>query len=263
MDKYFKESTKISIYYFSGTGNTQIISNRITEKLNELRFSAVSHKIEETESVSVNQNEILGIGFPIACFSTYPIVFDFLKKLPDVEGVPVFGFCTMAGLSLIGIIDEVRSILLRKGYTPIGFSKFRMPPNLFIKMPESLNRRQIEKGFQQADNFCCMLVDGRLNWSRKLPGSKLIFMLASALLKLTELQIHQKYLKIRIDHNTCNKCGLCVKKCPLHNITLDDSVTIGNKCQYCLRCVATCPQKATFAVLTPKNHHYRAENSNL
>jgi ferredoxin len=58
-------------------------------------------------------------------------------------------------------------------------------------------------------------------------------------------------------------CIWCIKKCPAHNITLDEKIIIGNKCQYCFRCVAVCPVMATFGVLSPKSLHYRAEYSNL
>lgn len=252
---------KVSIFYFSGTGNTQIIASRISKKFQEFGFESTVNIIEKTSSVSFDKDTMVGIGFPIASFVTYRVALDFIKKLPEVNGIPVFGFCTMGGASLWGIIDEVRNILDRKGYKPIGFYEFRMPLNIFIKLPEKMNKSRIEKSFKKADHFVSTLVSGKIGWNKKLIGSKLIYLTGAAIFKLADLKIHQKLLKVRVDHNRCVKCGICAEKCPVNNIQMQDKIVIGDRCQYCFRCVAVCPEEATFGIVTIKNHHYRAEGS--
>lgn len=254
---------KVSIFYFSGTGNTQIIAKRIDAKFKESGFISSVSKMEETRPVFIDNDTIVGIGFPIASFVTYKVAFDFIRKLPEVDGVPIFGFCTMGGASLWGIIDEVRRILVRKGYKPVGYQEFRMPLNIFAKFPEKMRKSRIEKGFQQADGFVNALIEKKSKWNEKFIGSKLIYLMSAGIFKLADLKIHQKLLKIRVDHNRCVKCGICVEKCPINNIQMNDKIVIGDRCQYCFRCVAVCPKQATFAILTPKNHHYRAEFSDL
>lgn len=44
---------------------------------------------------------------------------------------------------------------------------------------------------------------------------------------------------------SCNKCGLCAKKCPVQAIdAADPSKTDTGICISCMRCIAVCPQKA-------------------
>jgi len=259
MDNDRRIRRNITIYYFSGTGNTRCIAERLAARFNAGTSYSVVKRMEEVETVTVEPEEMIGIGFPIAAFSTYPVVFDFLGKLPTVPDNPVFGFCTMGGASLIGIIDEVRHRVRKLGFTPAGFCEFRMPLNIFFSFPDAFCRTRVMKAAQQADSFADALADGKTVWKRKLPGSELIFLLADGLFRLTGTKLHQRLLKIRINDEKCTRCGICMRKCPVGNITMDCRITVGNRCQYCLRCVAVCPHDATHAILSPKSLHYRVE----
>jgi flavodoxin/ferredoxin len=263
MNTVFSQDKTITIYYFSGTGNTQIIADKIIEQFKEKGFSIKGKRIEEVGSIEVNNNEIIGIAFPVAAFSTYPFVFRFIHNLPPVKSIPLFGFSTMGGTSFGGIVGELRSILSRKGYSPVGFREFVMPPNIFVKIPEAMRKRRIERSFQKANSYVDMLISGKARWNRIPLVSRLMFVINSQMFKLTELHIHQKLLKIRVDHGMCTRCGICVTKCPARNITSNSKIIIGNKCQYCFRCVAVCPSAATFGVLSPRSLHYKAEHSHL
>ena len=44
---------------------------------------------------------------------------------------------------------------------------------------------------------------------------------------------------------SCNGCGLCMRNCPAHAITLRDGKPIwAAQCFQCLRCINECPQQA-------------------
>ena len=47
-----------------------------------------------------------------------------------------------------------------------------------------------------------------------------------------------------IDKNLCVDCGLCAKKCPVHNINVDSKPQWGNRCTMCLACYHACPYHA-------------------
>ena len=50
--------------------------------------------------------------------------------------------------------------------------------------------------------------------------------------------------KLKIDDN-CIGCGLCVKNCPMGNLSLKDGKAVSaNRCAMCYRCISTCPKQA-------------------
>lgn len=53
--------------------------------------------------------------------------------------------------------------------------------------------------------------------------------------------------KIISDKEKCRRCGLCVKKCPVHALSLNPNAVCNHKiCIKCLCCVEVCPYKAIY-----------------
>lgn len=82
---------------------------------------------------------------------------------------------------------------------------------------------------------------------------------------MTSIQIPNQVLSIKIDHNKCNMCMKCVedngKFCPKNLFYVDKVKKNGEetdgirfkfkeiaKCQGCLKCELSCPQKALKSV---------------
>lgn len=84
----------INAYYFSGTGNTEKLATHFINTLRQQGFETSLQKMEDSPSIKNNKDNTLGLMFPVAIQSTYPIVWDFIKKLPPGEGRNVFMFDT-------------------------------------------------------------------------------------------------------------------------------------------------------------------------
>ena len=70
----------IDFYYFSGTGNTLLVVKKMAETFEKNGINVNLHKIEESNTEDVNLEHTIGIAFPVAVLSTYPFVWEFIKK---------------------------------------------------------------------------------------------------------------------------------------------------------------------------------------
>jgi ferredoxin/flavodoxin len=252
---------RIKVYYFSGTGNTQLVAGKIVETFERRGFTAALFSMEDAGPIVIDDDEIIGIGFPVAVFTTFPIVFRFLERIAPAQGNGAFVFDTLAGTSMGGIIGRMKRILRGKGFTPLGCREFRMPPNIFFHYPEPKCRERISKSLALAERFVDELIAGKGRWKEIPLLSYLLPHLSGSIYNLTQSRWHQRNLKMKLDRAKCNSCGICAEKCPLNNIEIGDTAVIGDRCQYCFRCAGICPRGAIHGVASPRTLHYLARGA--
>lgn len=235
------EKKKISIYYFSGTGNTYTICKEICRIFNARNYEAELIAMTEIDPRQVKTDAIIGLAFPVAVQSTFPLVWDFIEKMPETTGTKVFMFDTMQMFSG-GVVGPLKKQLSAKGYNCIGAMEFKMPSNMRTKERSDYSSSLIiEKSINKAEKFVESLINETSSWIR-IP-------LASDLMRQISVgeslwQRMSEYLSV--DREECIKCGLCQKVCPVDSIKMnEDNYPRNNKnCISCMRCVNYCPNNA-------------------
>ena len=231
----------IDLYYFSGTGNTLLAAREMQKVFSEKGLSCVLHRIEVSNPQKIDLSHTIGLAFPIAAFTTYPLVWDFVNRMPEAKGTKAFALSTMGGLSLCAM-GPLKRILKQKGYQPIGARQVAMPSNLWYKKYDPAKvQKTINNGQRTARNFALDLVVGKARWI-KVP---LIPDILFPLFKSKKVwQSTPGYVKVNQDK--CTKCALCVDMCPVGAIQLNENLVISNACQWCMRCISYCPEKALY-----------------
>ena len=236
------ETRPIEFYYFSGTGNTLLVVRAMAETFRELGYLVTLHRLETASPQDVPLDHTLGLAFPVAEQSTYPLVWDFARALPSTQGTPVFMVDTMLAYSG-AIVGPLRKTLADKGYTPTGACEIVMPNNLYPRrINQARNEVKIARGLDKARRYARQLSEGAARWGRipllpdlfhALAGSKLTWKATSAIGR-----------RLIVDEALCNQCGLCAELCPVGNIVLSPYPRYLDKCQQCMRCVSFCPTEA-------------------
>lgn len=249
----------VDVYYFSGTGNTLLVAKKMIETFQENGIDVEIHKIEDSNPSLIDLEHIIGIAFPVAIFSTYPFVWNFIRSLPTAKGTEIFMVDTLGGFSG-GIVGPLREIVKKKGYNPIGAKEIQMPTNIFFIEDEDTNKKKVEKGLKEARQYSLDLINGESEWSRVPVLSDAMHLLSRGALKLTGVELHQKWFLFDADVEKCNKCRICVDLCPVGNIKMENKEypKHGFNCEYCLRCVSFCPRQAIPAKFNYKGKTYHA-----
>ncbi|MGB9980353.1 EFR1 family ferrodoxin [Methanobacterium sp.] len=253
----------IDFYYFSGTGNTLLVVKKMQETFKKNGIDVKMHRIENSDPEKVNLNNTIGLGFPVAELSTYEFVWEFIKSLPQSEGTEIFMVDTLGGFSG-GIVGHMREIVKKKGYVPIGAKEIIMPVNIFYIPDKEINRIKIKKGLIKAEEYANNLMNGQAEWKKIPVISDALYYTSLLGLKITETRLNQKLLYLSPDKAKCNKCGTCIKLCPIDNIKIGKDEYPENlmHCQYCLRCASFCPKEAIPCKINYKWKTYRAVNAN-
>ena len=155
------KNQNIDLYYFSGTGNTLLVTKKMVETFKDNGINANLFKIEDSNPEDVNLEHTIGLGFPVAELSTYDFVWKFIKALPEANGTNIFMVDTLGGVSG-GIVGPVREIVKKKGYNPIGAKEIIMPPNIFYIQEEDVNKKKVEEGLIEAEKYALSIINGEL-----------------------------------------------------------------------------------------------------
>jgi len=244
----------VAFYYFTGTGNTLLVVKEMAAVFSEQAVPVELLPLERADPRSVKLEGTVGLAFPVAAQSTYPLVWKFVEGLPRSSGTEVFMVDTLAGFSG-GMVGPLKRLLKNKGYVPVGAAEIIMPSNFFHVVRDAGKEERVKRaGLARARQFALALIEGKERWDRVPVLSDIVCWMSRSSLIWNHLR---KLFRVVVDPARCTRCGVCVKLCPVKNIALPEFPVFSDRCQVCMRCISFCP---TGAIFVPKKKYevYRA-----
>ncbi|WP_346938417.1 EFR1 family ferrodoxin [uncultured Clostridium sp.] len=247
--------SKIQIYYFSGTGNTKFIVNKVAEKLRLLGNEVNVSSCEEYKNIN-DDFDILGIAFPIHASYAPKVFSEFLDKLPKKDGIPLFGIVTSGYMAGDVLAFEGKKLEM-KGYSPFLYRNIIVGNNLHLPIlcPLKVTKKQkIDKKLIRIDKKIDDIVTKINNRTKDIRGNDLLGRLFGVLQRSTGKVHVQLNFKGFSSDEKCTKCKWCIKNCPTNNIVLKgDKIIFEDRCIICMRCYNFCPNKAIQMTNKTKN----------
>lgn len=235
------------LLYFSGTGNTKFIANKIVEEFMKNGCDIEVHSIEEKLCIKNFSYDYLVLGFP-KYFEYIPQ--NFMEYIDDNlytsdKEIKTMIFSTGRDKNKMHF-DELEKVLLEKNFKVIVTKNFKMPNSFIIsKNYKNINSEGLDIIYKNSLNEIKDTVTNFLieNYSKEeINNFKATIM--KRLYKFKTKDLYKNSYKFSVG-SSCDKCNLCVKVCPTRNIEhIGDYIKFRDNCIMCCRCISCCPKNA-------------------
>lgn len=235
------------LLYFSGTGNTKFIAEKIQDDFMKQNYTLHKKSIEDTKVIYIDNYDFLILGYPIYCM--YPPIFfiNYVKNNipPCKEEKQVILFANMAA-NTKSDFKELEKILNEKNYKVVLTKTFQMPNNYVLDGKYKLTKEHLIEGIlNNTINDVHSLVKDFINKNYKKENMMWPMGKFFKILSISSTKYMNNTVKNFSVNETCTKCMKCKNNCPRKNISfIDNKIVFNNNCILCTRCINGCPVNA-------------------
>lgn len=234
------------VFYFSSTGNSEYVAQRLAHLTGD-RCQSIIETTNEFLITQVNRQSCLGIVFPVYGWDIPLVVKGFFDKLKANNMSAFYLYIVVTCGDDVGMIDHRIKKVLSSSDLIMNACFSIQAPNTFVCLPgfDVDNDKVRQHKLSNFDNRIAQIATKIANQTEetritrgKMPHLK-TYILGYLFRKLL--------LTDRFFHttNNCTHCGLCAKICPLNNITMyHNSPHWHHQCTGCLACYHHCPRHA-------------------
>ena len=228
------------ILWFSGTGNSRYVAEKIAKETGDKLFS-INNSMKMDEPYNGN-DENLVVVVPTYAWRIPKIVDKWLRN-SNFEGAKRIWFVMTCGGDIGGAAKYNRQTSIDMGLEYMGTMEIVLPDNYIIMFkPES--EETSKRLFTEAEPKIADAIE------KLKAGKPFIDPKAGFYKKFMSTAINPGFnwsLKIAGYHtdDKCIGCMKCVDKCPLNNIKFaNGKPEWGNNCTQCMACISYCPTNA-------------------
>ena len=231
-----KTNEKITIYYFSATGNSLKASMDIAS---QYAYSELV-KVKYETILKHPDGGIVGFVFPVYMGGLPDIMQQFLSRFPFQKEVYYFAigtYYTYKGIAL----STVSKTLANKGVA-LNYGNY-IPTVGNCLMEYEVSDKKRTPILKQADRVTVNIINDITNGKQKTPSKHCLLSVKfhKWVFDLFFKNVHKKFSL----EKSCIGCGICTKVCPMNNIHLQKEKPQWDKnCVACHACVHWCPKNA-------------------
>jgi len=245
---------KALITTFSQSGSTKNIADRIANGIKSDKWEIERVDIAKSNMKDVSQYDLVGIGTPAYFFRPPFIVQDFVNRLKGLKNKPTFVF-VLHGTHLGDCGNRIRRTLKRKGAKDLGyFTSYGADYWMgYIKRgtmfsPDSPTKKELQSAEEFGKSVVKSFSDQRDEITPYDPPIPLMYRIERA--TVNRPLVKYFYSKTFTVNDDCNNCGVCIKKCPVNNISEQyGKLKWDSNCQLCATCELSCPKDAIQSAL--------------
>ena len=230
------------VLYFSGTGNSRYVAQRVADALGDEPF-IVNDRIKARDTSSVKMDEHLVIVTPTYAWRIPRLVENWLRRT-EFPGAQQAWFVMTCSNEIGNAVKYNHAICRDKQLTYMGTAQIIMPENYIamFNVPQAEEARQIVS--KAEPDIDCAISAIREGQAFPTPRNNPYDRIMSGPVNPIFYSFCVK-AKAFAAGDACIGCGQCAKLCPTNNITIQNGRPVwGGDCTHCMACICHCPVEA-------------------
>lgn len=227
------------VLYFTGTGNSRYIAERIAKALGDELFS-INERIKAGNREPVDAGSRVVIVAPTYAWRLPVTVSEWIAET-DFTGAEKIWFVMDCGAQIGNAAKYNSALSDRKKLQYMGTAQIIMPENYIamFPVPDSEEAAHIIVDAEPDIDGAIARIAASQVFAK--PRSNLIDRMMSGPVNRMFYPLCVKARAFAAG-NGCISCGKCVELCPLNNVSLKDGRPVwGKECTHCMACIAYCP----------------------
>lgn len=250
---------KFITFYFSGTGNTKWAVSQFNRILAERGHQSEiipleQENLEEPPVLEdlLQQADYIGFANPIYGANIPPVMRKFIGQVTSFaqgkKGLckPVYAINTFGYVNAFGPF-AFKKLLADCGFSLKAYANIKLCNN--ISTPKlktaAISKEKLEARKQKALQVLEQTADRLLAGKNYINGIGPYLVPGILIRRASYTGICENYKVLSVDSQKCNRCMLCVEKCPTRSIRPTESTfEFLSGCTSCMRCYNNCPKYA-------------------
>ncbi len=274
MNLNFKKD--VHIIYFSSTGNTELVVKQLKHELKAHNFNCylkwTSLKESDLYKIDAQKTGAVIFAAPVYFFlAAYPLRW-FIKNrlkvinLKDNQKIPAFLIFTHGGKEAGSkyffkrftlskskfLLYDCFDIVCEDSFPPFRKKQKKIPA---LGRPTKLQLNGFIKKVKE--RVLTVLTQEGVVKPNKIKRPSIMDFLLSIFGLFCVPAVLSKVVKIKVDLNRCNNCGICQNRCPTGRMKITNFPQPKGSCVACFGCYNLCPQDAVFTNFSNRSIRYR------
>ena len=228
------------VFYFSGTGNSRYVAQKIAEVSRDGVIS-INERLKSRDYNPIQSERPLVFVGPVYAGRLPRVMDDYIEKT-KFNGTKQAYFVATCAATAWQTVEYVKKLCREKNFSLLGFQSVVMPQGYIAgggTQPKEVNDRILKEAEPKIVKIAEMIRDRQV-LPEEQPGKALMSKVLNPL--MYSMMISAKGFTLT---EKCTGCGKCEARCPLNNIHLKDGRPVwGQNCTHCMACIAGCPAEA-------------------